>query len=1157
MPRAFIRNAPDVKKSKPNAMTDNKDTTLLAARYALTREVRKGGMSMVTKAADIESGQFVAIKAMLPSGNDRQQQESMNREYRALETLRHPNIVSLIDAGKDKDGKPFLVLEWIDSSLHEYVLQNGRLNWVNFFERFGKPVLDGLAYAQRKRWVHRDIKPKNILLTSSGIPKISDYGIARNQDSPRIGLTLADFKSEPYTPPEADDGRFSYSRDCFSFAALAVYCLSGEELQNYSDLTGRLSDLEPTSCPRFVLETALSSDPAARHPLISNLLADFEKFERERIKNQRATLTIHLTLSSIALEEARRQIGNLEQQELTDYLLGELNEGSALSINDTGQSITFRLYGITWVVDAHRSTEGNPGLVIDKLFRMWPTELERIRQNSSEIGLTFTFDPPSDWAHASSALDDLTARVAIDRAEKESLARKSQGEQIFRSWYNLLRARSEYEIKRQGGVRFELIEQEGIRATLRTANPLPDEIIGQSRLIKLSFGKIMLCDVINITFDELVIAITFGDPNDLPRRGQIETNTFAEERALEKQRQALDSIYYDRAAASNLKSLLASPRSAQSNPLFSSTLPCHVELASDKLAVLKKAVVLRDVLVVKGPPGTGKTRLIEEIIVQYLTLNTDHRILLSSQTHVALDNVLERVLKRNASLDVVRVGKVDDPRIAEVCRPLLLEHRIETWAKKVKLDAERFLKAWASEHGLNKEEADTAIIAERLVKTINQRFILETEMAEAERSGTRIEQSRERQLNETGSSESQGLDHARSRLANQIAELTTAIDRARRAEEDLRRRLHDVSRYGSELSDKEPDEIKEWIDVLLKNGVHENKYRELLNLQEEWIVRVGRSSDFYAATLASAKIVAGTCIGLAGVRGFNEVSYDLCILDEASKATATEALVPMARSRRWILVGDPQQLPPFLDSEFARTSEEIRDPEIKETLLDRFIRLLPTELISELRVQHRMIKPIGDLVSKCFYEGALESARTIPDISVGALFKKPVTWLNTSQHNERKERQSGQSYENPFESRVIRDVLGRLNFLASKKKRLFRVAVTAGYMAQVKAIKEYLRDYLHEWTSLEIICNTVDSFQGQQADVCIYSVTRSNPQGQLGFLREKPRLNVALSRARDLLVIVGDAEFCDRAVGENPFRLVLRHIENNLDSCEIRSVDAN
>lgn len=85
-------------------------------------------------------------------------------------------------------------------------------------------------------------------------------------------------------------------------------------------------------------------------------------------------------------------------------------------------------------------------------------------------------------------------------------------------------------------------------------------------------------------------------------------------------------------------------------------------------------------------------------------------------------------------------------------------------------------------------------------------------------------------------------------------------------------------------------------------------------------------------------------------------------------------------------------------------------------------------------------------------------------------------------------------------------------------------------------------------------CSTVDAFQGSEAEICIYSVTRSNKEGRLGFLRERPRLNVALSRGRSALIIVGDDAFCRSASGDNPFRKVLDFIEAHPEQCERRQV---
>jgi superfamily I DNA and/or RNA helicase len=342
--------------------------------------------------------------------------------------------------------------------------------------------------------------------------------------------------------------------------------------------------------------------------------------------------------------------------------------------------------------------------------------------------------------------------------------------------------------------------------------------------------------------------------------------------------------------------------------------------------------------------------------------------------------------------------------------------------------------------------------------------------------------------------------------------------------------------------------------MLLGDGEDERRCRALLELQEDWMLRVGRSSDFHAAMLASAHVVAGTCIGMAGVRGMSDVAYDLCIVDEASKATATEILVPMSRSRKWILVGDPEQLPPFFEDDSITQIGDFDEMEVRETLLDRFLGGLPKHSIARLTNQHRMVRAIGDLISEAFYDRALVSPKTKPNVTLPGAFPKPVTWLSTTDVQDAREVRRGASFRNDGECRIIRDALEQINFLARKRKAVYDIAIIAGYVAQVKALQDIIRDRLHEWSGLKITCSTVDAFQGSEAEICIYSVTRSNPAGKLGFLREKPRLNVALSRGRSALIIVGDDSFCRSATGENPFHKVLDFIQANPEHCERRSV---
>jgi superfamily I DNA and/or RNA helicase len=159
-------------------------------------------------------------------------------------------------------------------------------------------------------------------------------------------------------------------------------------------------------------------------------------------------------------------------------------------------------------------------------------------------------------------------------------------------------------------------------------------------------------------------------------------------------------------------------------------------------------------------------------------------------------------------------------------------------------------------------------------------------------------------------------------------------------------------------------EIEERINKLIDPNAPDAKMlQRLIAIQAEWFDQFGRNEKFNAPLIKRSQVVAGTCIGIP--RDIQDIEFDLCIVDEASKATATEVLVPIARSHRWILVGDPKQLPPFRD-EASRDSDflekyELTQDDIRETLFDRLLRTLPDGCRQMLTIQHRMVAPIGNL----------------------------------------------------------------------------------------------------------------------------------------------------------------------------------------------------
>jgi len=204
-------------------------------------------------------------------------------------------------------------------------------------------------------------------------------------------------------------------------------------------------------------------------------------------------------------------------------------------------------------------------------------------------------------------------------------------------------------------------------------------------------------------------------------------------------------------------------------------------------------------------------------------------------------------------------------------------------------------------------------------------------------------------------------------------------------------------------------------------------------------------------------------------------------------------------------------------------------------------------------MQYRMARPIGNLISHCFYRGELISKKEFTKaILISAkVAPKPVTWFCTSSKPGKIEIAANASIKNLAEVEEIKNILLRLQFAAKSDGSRYEVVVLSGYLGQVSELKRALAGLEGDLHNLDVECCTVDTFQGKEADIAIYSVTRSNYTGKIGFLKEKERLNVALSRGKELLCIVGNSKFCGSIVGENPFIKVLEHIRSNPNDCTI------
>jgi len=607
--------------------------------------------------------------------------------------------------------------------------------------------------------------------------------------------------------------------------------------------------------------------------------------------------------------------------------------------------------------------------------------------------------------------------------------------------------------------------------------------------------------------------------------------------------------------------------------------------------VVRSALSMQDFLLVQGPPGTGKTTFITEVILQTLQQNPESRILLSSQTHVALDNALERIQNKNPSLKLIRIGNHE--RVSEGVQTLLLDEQMGKWREDALLKGRNFLADWSANNGISQTDLEKAVLFQELKSIVLSLETLRVELdgrkqereenfpltyvtddvkikeRKASRKPEKIKLESLRAELEKRKSTSQSLNtkgfqgkqrrtipaaqqEEFNRLEEEIEELEQKAKALRNEQKQKAKRIQEIAQIKSDellklTSIELEDRSKSLIDP---NAPNAKLLQQLINLQTEWFDQFGRNDRFNDPLIKRSQVVAGTCIGIT--KAIHDAEFDLCIVDEASKATATEVLVPMSRSKRWLLVGDPKQLPPF-QNEASRDTEfleqyELTPDDVQETLFDRFLRILPDGCQKMLATQHRMTEPIGKLISTCFYDGKLESNGPEVDRVLSRVLSRPVTWLTTSKLPNSREQSANSSFNNACEVTVIFQCLKELNQAATEAQKNYTVAVLSGYAAQLKLLNRSLDGKQSALQALTIECNTVDAFQGREADIVIYSVTRSNKDGKIGFLRDEARLNVALSRGRVGLLIVGDHQFC-RLLSHSPLLNVLNYIEKHPEDC--------
>ncbi|MFB1100416.1 AAA domain-containing protein [Terribacillus sp. JSM ZJ617] len=340
------------------------------------------------------------------------------------------------------------------------------------------------------------------------------------------------------------------------------------------------------------------------------------------------------------------------------------------------------------------------------------------------------------------------------------------------------------------------------------------------------------------------------------------------------------------------------------------------------------------------------------------------------------------------------------------------------------------------------------------------------------------------------------------------------------------------------------------MDVLDKNTV------DLINVIRDWNNRLELLDEFDDIFAREASIVAATCVGIASRHTLRNLTYDWVIIDEAARATAPELILPMLLGKKIILVGDHKQLPPIVNIVKDKGLEnQIDTSKLEKSLFEDIFEDSAPEARVTLTSQFRMHPVISDLVNKSFYQTYKIKTKVSEDKRKHHLdFEEVVLWLDTSALPDKKEERINNSFRNSLEVRIIKKELERINSIYFEKNIKASVAIISGYNAQKQLLLNSIEPKNEIWTNLQIQIDNIDAFQGSESDIVFYSLVRSNERFDLGFLRDQRRINVALSRGKNGLYIIGDKEcVLNSSVKQKEgFAKVLQFISRTPQKCIIK-----
>lgn len=556
-------------------------------------------------------------------------------------------------------------------------------------------------------------------------------------------------------------------------------------------------------------------------------------------------------------------------------------------------------------------------------------------------------------------------------------------------------------------------------------------------------------------------------------------------------------------------------------------------------AAFTQLITTGPVGLLQGPPGTGKTEFIAAFIHYLISKVGVRNILLVSQSHEAVNTAAERIRahcrRLNTELNVVRFSNRDQV-VSEELLDVYSRNIVDRQRNGFSAELKERVGSMASSLGLGKAFVQTMVdVNQRVFHLVRSLKKLDEEIQRAQKGN---------------GADRRALQTLKSSLMGELnLNATLFLGELVEGESTPQELLERVYDHVQTVHGVRPPEFKHCLD--------------LIQLSQEYVERLSSNRANYDEFLMRSRtLVCGTCVGI-GLQHLklSETHFDWVIIDEAARSAPSELAIAMQVGSRVLLVGDHNQLRPTYEEEhkaaIARSlGVTTSSAEFQQVMRSDFERVFQSPYgratRATLNTQYRMLPAIGDLVNEIFYDIDLENGyRPSPAYfsqNVPECLSHVVTWVDTSELGKKAYDSGTLSLSNSAEAdaiiRLLEEIAEDTEFCAGMAKEMAEsqeppIGVICMYLDQRKLVRKRFaeKNWSEEFRKLVKI-ETVDSYQGKENNIIIVSLTRAKADQSPGFLATPNRINVAMSRAMERLVIVGSLKMWS---GRNA-RLPLGHV---------------